>query len=136
MKFIDKITSMNMNDITDKDLNVLGSYWGILSHADCRHLWYKYTRTKSFAEFKHIYHPECSARDVLTKTIKVYNTKVVFNKRNTKLYIKAKYNDRFIFIHTTCRMLIDIVLNMPEHKTPWETAIVKDKSSYYIFTQT
>lgn len=135
MKFIDKITSMNLNDITDKDLNVLGSYWGILSHADCRHLWFKYTGTKSFAEFKKIYHPEVSATKVLTKATEVYETKIAFNKRVTKLHIKARLDGRFIFIHTTSRLLIDSIIKIGKRDLPWNTTIVKSQRGYYIFNQ-
>jgi len=46
--FIDKILRMNLDALTEHDINVLGSYWGILKHADCRNLWYVYTKQKNF----------------------------------------------------------------------------------------
>ena len=46
--FICKMLKMNFNALTKKDINILGAYWGILKHADCRHLWEKYTRRKTF----------------------------------------------------------------------------------------
>ena len=46
--FIHKTNKMNFLALTDKNINVLGSYWGILKHADCRHLWSKYTHGKTF----------------------------------------------------------------------------------------
>jgi hypothetical protein len=41
---------MNLFNLTDKDINVLGSYWGILKHADCRYLWKSYTCGNTFKE--------------------------------------------------------------------------------------
>lgn len=46
--FIHKTNKMNFSKLTEKNINVLGSYWGILKHADCRYLWYKYTHDKTF----------------------------------------------------------------------------------------
>lgn len=136
LNFIDKITSMDFNDITDKDLNILGSYWGILSHADCRHLWQKYTGTRSFAEFKKTYHPECSAAKVLKKAITIYETKVAFNKKVTKLHIRARLDGKLIVIHTTSKLLIQSVIQRGVSKEPWNTTIIKSQRGYYIFTQT
>lgn len=133
LKFIDKITSMNFDDITDKDLNVLGSYWGILPHADCRHLWKKYTGTKSFAEFKKLHHPEVSATAVLTKAIEIHETKIAYNKRTTKLYIKARLDGRFVFLHTTSKSLVDTIIKVGRVIIPWNTTIVKNQKGYYIF---
>lgn len=48
--FLRKISIMNLSDLTDKDINVLGSYWGLLKHADCRHLWKCYTHSNTFKE--------------------------------------------------------------------------------------
>lgn len=39
-----------MQILTDKDINILGSYWGILKHADCRNLWKIYTKYPTFKE--------------------------------------------------------------------------------------
>lgn len=135
LNFIDKVTSMNFEDITDKDLNILGSYWGILSHADCRHLWKTYTGTSSFAEFKKLHHPECSASAILGKAIEVYDTQIAFNKRVTKLHIKARLDGKFVFIHTTSKLLIWSVIQM-RTKDPWKTTIIKGPRGYYIFNQT
>lgn len=41
---------MNFKNLTPKQINILGSYWGIIKHGDCRALWYKYTNTHSFGE--------------------------------------------------------------------------------------
>ena len=37
--FINKVNKMNLNNLTDRDVNVLASYWGILKCGDCRNLW-------------------------------------------------------------------------------------------------
>ena len=41
--FIRKIKTMNFNNLTKRDINVLASYWGILKCADCRNLCKKYS---------------------------------------------------------------------------------------------
>lgn len=50
--FICKINKMNLQQLTDKNLNVLGSYWGILKHCDSRRLWFIYTTFKNFYELR------------------------------------------------------------------------------------
>ena len=50
LNFIRKIGFMNFKNLTPKQINILGSYWGIIKHGDCRALWYKYTNTHSFSE--------------------------------------------------------------------------------------
>ena len=61
--FIKKVSRINFNNPTLKDINVLGSYWGIFIHADCRTLWFKYINSKNFKTFIKYY--KCSAKDVL-----------------------------------------------------------------------
>lgn len=46
--FIHKVEKMNLDDLTEKNINILGSYWGIIKHGDCRHLWFTYTGAKDF----------------------------------------------------------------------------------------
>lgn len=41
--FIQKCNKMNFDFLSDKDINVLASYNGIVKHGDCRHLWKIYT---------------------------------------------------------------------------------------------
>lgn len=48
--FIEKVKTMNFNKLTAREINVLGSYYGIFIHANCRNLWYKYTGVKTFKE--------------------------------------------------------------------------------------
>lgn len=50
--FISKICRINLHNITDKNINVLGSYWGMFIHANCRNLWYCYTNSKTFVYIK------------------------------------------------------------------------------------
>lgn len=52
INFITKVTKINFNKLRDRDINVLGSYWGIFVHADCRHLWATYTGFKNYDAFR------------------------------------------------------------------------------------
>lgn len=50
--FMNKIKKMDLHQLTDKNINVLGSYWGMLKHCDCRRLWYICTEFKDFYKLK------------------------------------------------------------------------------------
>lgn len=51
-QFIRKVNRMDMLHLTEKNINVLGSYWGIIKHGDCRSLWNKYTHGRNFNEVR------------------------------------------------------------------------------------
>lgn len=42
INFIRKVKMMNFQMLSDRDINVIASYWGIIKHGDCRHLWKTY----------------------------------------------------------------------------------------------
>lgn len=50
LNFIRKIRNIDLSTPNERDINVLGSYWGILKHGDCRNLWFKYTKRKTLRE--------------------------------------------------------------------------------------
>ena len=52
LSFISKVVKMDFHNLKDRDINVLGSYWGIFVHADCRHLWKVYTGFKNYNELR------------------------------------------------------------------------------------
>lgn len=56
--FINKVNKINFNNLTDKNVNVLGSYWGILCHADCRNLWKIFTKTSKWEDLKSAIHQQ------------------------------------------------------------------------------
>ena len=62
---------MNFNDLSTRDINVLGSYWGILSHADCRNLWFKYTGVKKFEDLHVKVHERMFVREIIGKEITI-----------------------------------------------------------------
>ena len=45
---------MDKGNLTPRDINILGSYWGILKHADCRNLWYKYTTVRNWLSIREL----------------------------------------------------------------------------------
>ena len=51
-RFIRKMKRINFNKPTIKDINVFGSYWGIIKHGDCRRLFIKYTKCRTIKDFK------------------------------------------------------------------------------------
>lgn len=52
LNFQSKVEKMNFEKLKDRDINILGSYWGIFVHADCRHLWQVSTGFKDYKTFR------------------------------------------------------------------------------------
>lgn len=82
-RFISKVTEMDFDHLTDKDVNTLGSYWGIFIHADCRHLWFKYTKVKNFDELGIKVHERDFVREILE--IPLVITKAYTYQRKVKI---------------------------------------------------
>lgn len=49
--FISKITKMDFQSMTEHFIRVVASYYSLVVHADARHLWIKYTKSKTYKEF-------------------------------------------------------------------------------------
>lgn len=67
--FKDKVKEIQFNNPSPRSINVLGSYWGILIHANCRNLWNTYINSKDFRSFMKRY--KCCAHDILNERIQV-----------------------------------------------------------------
>lgn len=132
INFVKKVKHMDFEHITEKDINIMGSYWGILVHADCRCLWRKYTGCKNFAEWKQMVHPEFSARDMLNKKITVIKVIVRECSKATKMDMKAIYEGKEIFIHTTSRFLA-YSLEAVEEKFPLDIIITPDEFNFHTY---
>lgn len=132
INFIKKVTAMDFNNITDANINVMGSYWGIMVHADCRHLWKKYTGCKDFATWKQMVHPEFSAKQMLDEKITICRIAVRECSKATKSKIEAKYKGRLIHIHSTSRYLA-YSLEAVSNRFPLNIIITENKLNYNTF---
>lgn len=132
--FIHKVLKMNFQNLSCKDMNVLGSYWGILKHANCRHLWEKYTNTKNFDELRIIFKKKITANKLLYKTIIV--TKILFNKKSkiqeASFYINYKGINN-VLVTTISKKLISILKNLDSSFIPFKTIIKRDKFNFLYF---
>ncbi len=82
INFINKVSKLNIDNLSNRDVNVLGSYWGILKHADCRHLWFKYINMKNFKDLNVSVHDRDFVKDIIGIPIVITNS-WIFQKKGT-----------------------------------------------------
>lgn len=137
-RFIEKLSNMNLRDLTDRNLNIVGSYWGIFVHANCRNLWYTYTGTRSYKEFKKRYRPEHSTKDILGLSIQICKiVRLNLHRRRGgrvvfKCRIKGDTNTPH-YIHSNSLAIIHSIVERDPSNYPWNTAICRGVNNYFIF---
>jgi retron-type reverse transcriptase len=122
--FVHKVSKMNFSNPSAKDINVLGSYWGILVHADCRHLWKSYMGCSAFKSFMKRY--KCSARDVLNKPIRVLRAYRKYSSGKWYTVMEALVGNLYATIKTTSKYLA-VALNAV---LPFDTYIIATQRGY------
>ncbi len=138
-RFITKVSKMDFNNLTKKDINVLGSYWGIFCHADCRNLWFKYTKMKTFKELNINVHKRDFVRDLLGVKLAIKNC-MCFSKRGQEwLRIECCYNINGeqhddVYISTSAEKLVEAGKQFNASMFPFETTIIVDDKGFYEFT--
>ncbi len=142
--FIDKVTKMDFYNLSEKDINVLGSYWGILKHADCRHLWFKYTGMKTFEELKLKIHERDFVRNIVDIPLVVTNV-TIFQKKGTD-WIKFNCNydtitsdgnikkHEDVIIGTSGELLVEAGKQLKSSDFPFSTIIKTNDKGFYQFT--
>ena len=103
---------MDLNNCSDKDINVLGSYWGILKHGNCKNLWLKYTGVKTFKDLNIVIHNRDFVKNIIGTPIVITNSWVYQNKGKDVLKFECNYtlNDKVynnVIIKTTAELLIE-----------------------------
>lgn len=103
---------MDLNNCSDKDINVLGSYWGILKHGNCKNLWFKYTGVKTFKDLNIVIHNRDFVKNIIGTPIVITHSWVYQNKGKDVLKFECNYtlNDKVynnIIIKTTAELLIE-----------------------------
>lgn len=143
-KFIAKVKKMDFDNLTAKDINVLGSYWGILVHANCRNLWYKYTGVKEFKDLNINVHKRDFVGELLGVQLTITNS-IVFSKRGQDwLRLECSYNrpdkdgnDQLIenvYVSTSAEKLVEAGKQFNSGMYPFTTTIITDDKGFYEFT--
>lgn len=134
LKFIEACKSIDFNNLSQRDINVLGSYWGILKHADCRNLWFKYTGVKKFDELHVKVHERMFVRDILGKEIVVTNINTFTRRGEQRIKIVANVDDyKDVYITTSGEMLVEAARQLGKDAFPFTTKIVETNNGYYKF---
>lgn len=134
LKFIEACKSMDFNNLSPRDINVLGSYWGILKHADCRNLWFKYTGVKTFNDLHVKVHERMFVRDILGKEIVVTNINTFTRRGEQRIKIVANVDDyKDVYITTSGEMLVEAARQLGKDAFPFTTKIVETDNGYYKF---
>ena len=134
---------MEFDNLTDRDINVLGSYWGILKHADCRTLWKRYANMKMYKDLDINVHERDFVRNVLYIPIIVHNSWIFQKKGVYWLGLECSYqlkengNDvdySHVFISTSGEKLVEAGKQFKPTDYDFQTTIVRDNNGFYEFT--
>ena len=137
--FIEKVQRMNLLSLSDRDINVLGSYWGILKHADCRRLWLKYTKVRKFSDLSIKVHDRAFMRDLLGIPL-VVSKAVTFKRRGTEwLKLTCSYEaegvvHEDVFVSTSAEKLVEAGRQLTALCYPFETVVRTDENGFYEFS--
>lgn len=143
--FIKKVSKMNFNNLSAKDINVLGSYWGILKHANALHLWQKYTGMKKFSDLQiNVKKPEY-VRNLLGVELIVKDAIIYQQKGSERLKLicdyelpdvegnMIKYENAPVI--TSGSLLIEAAKQFRKVDYPFSTTVQQDGDKlYYHFT--
>ena len=134
LKFIKACKSMDFNNLSRRDINVLGSYWGILKHADCRNLWFKYTGVKKFEDLHVKVHERMFVREIIGKEITITNINFFTRRGEQKIKIVADVNEyKDVYITTSAEILIEAARQLGKDDFPFTTKIIETDNGYYKF---
>lgn len=138
-RFIAKVSKMNFAKLTKKDINILGSYWGIFCHADCRHLWFKYTGVKTFKELNITVHKRDFVKDILYIPLVIHKTWTYVKRGQNWIrfectYTKENKTYEHVYISTSAEKLVEAGKQFNVNVFPFQTTIVVDDKGFYEFT--
>lgn len=134
--FIQKVLSMDLNNLNKRDANVLGSYWGIFCHADCRNLWYKYIGMKNFKDLNISVHKRDFVRCLIDVPI-VITSSTVYDRKGTQwLKFECDIDDEHknVLVSTSGELLVEAGKKMKPSMYPFKTTITINDKGFYEFT--
>lgn len=138
-EFIRKCKEMDFNNLSTHDVNVLGSYWGILSIADCRNLWFKYTGVKKFSDLKVSVHERNFIKNLIGYDLVINDGTVYTRKGERRVKLDITYTDKDnkvhenIYVSSSGEMLIEAIEKLTPQAYPFETIITINKNGFYQF---
>lgn len=143
-RFIYKVSKIDFNNLSDKDINILGSYWGIFCHCDARNLWYKYTGVKTFKDLNINVHKRDFVREILELDL-IITSSVIYQKkgqewlkfecsykRKDKDGNEVEYKD--VLVGTSAEKLVEAGKQFNPSMYPFTTKITIDDKGFYEFT--
>lgn len=143
-KFRRKVKSMNLDALSSKDVNVLGSYWGIFSHADCRNLWYKYIKVKTFKDLNIAVHKRDFVRNLIGVPIVITNSTVYQRKGVYWLKFICDYTVnnaedkeaeiKDVLVSTSGELLVEAGRQFNKTNFPFCTTIIINNNGFYEFS--
>lgn len=142
--FVRKVAKMNLDNLTGNNINVLGSYWGILKHADCRRLWLKYIKVKTFKELNISVHNRDFVKDILYVPL-VVTRGWTYQKKGTDWFrFECSYSIQDkdgtlikhdnVLVGTSGEKLVEAGKQFNANSYPFETIIAVDNKGFYEFT--
>ena len=133
-KYIKKnfINKLRQSNTFESKRNILGSYWGIFCHANCRNLWRTYTGMRTFKDLGIEVKTRVRVPDIVDKIIIINSMKVKFKRGNKCVDISATYEDREIKFTTFAEMIIEAAEQISNSDLPFETKIIS-KNGFYKF---
>lgn len=142
--FIKKVTKMDMFKLSAKDVNVLGSYWGIFVHANCRHLWFKYTKVKQFKDLNVKVHERDYVRDILDIPIIITASTIFLKKGQEWLRFECTFETKDkstnetklhkdVIVSTSAEKLVEAGKQFKSIDYPFQTTITVDNKKFYNF---
>lgn len=138
--FIKAVSKIDFDNLTERDCHVLGSYWGILSYANCRNLWYKYTGVKTFKDLNIKIHDREFVEELINYELTVHNVSVYRKRNEERVKIECSYKDNTdkehnnIYVSSGGEKLIEAAKQFTPNVYPFTTTITRDKNNYYQFT--
>ena len=143
-RFINKVIKMDFSHLTDKDVNVLGSYWGIFVHADCRYLWFKYTGVKDFKDLNINVHARAFVREIVDIPLVITNSYVFQKKGLDWLKFECSYTrnnkegkpieHKNVLVGTSGELLVEAGKQFKATMYPFTTKIIINDKGFYQFT--
>lgn len=127
-KYIKKnfINKLRQSNTFESKRNILGSYWGIFCHANCRNLWRTYTGMRTFKDLGIEVKTRVRVPDIVDKIIIINSMKVKFKRGNKCVDISATYEDREIKFTTFAEMIIEAAEQISNSDLPFETKIISE----------